>query len=420
MKMSNWQVFVLCIVGLLVGCEGFGASKTGANLKEMGTDPKGIDFEVEIPKDAPDFVGPIKLKDGKFLAVGRGSKCYLSSDGGKTWNIAGNFANIKKAPISRRPTKPQSLIRLKSGAIAINFWVKLKEWDQALGRQSCYFVKSTDEGKTWSAPVRVSWPHTPAYSTWMIQTKTGRLVISNEYYFELPLEMDSGFSLCTAYYSDDEGDTWKESKSALYFEENKGEITRSIEVPCVAETSDGRLLMFMRSHYGRIAYSYSKNGLNWSPVKFNDLVTTNAEIYLAKIPSTGDLVCIWNQASRDEVRNGFYRGRLTSAISKDSGKTWQNFRTIATSPGMKKIDRIKPLPPLFNASLYAVPKKDKISPEGFYMNTFPRVKFIGDKAYLVYNHREYKYPPNSNQFKRLYNRRKLRVFDIKWFYGKDE
>ena len=62
----------------------------------------------------------------------------------------------------------------------------------------------------------------------------------------------------------------------------------------------------MRTKYQRIAETTSDDGgQTWSPVRLNDLVSSNAEMYLARIPSTGDLLCVWNQATTREIETGF-------------------------------------------------------------------------------------------------------------------
>ena len=401
MKICLWTVGLICIAAPLL---------EGKSLQ--AEEP----FEVEVGLD---FVGPIKLKDGRFLGLTRGVKAMYSADGGRTWTDGGILLDTEGQKIRGKTLRPWSLIRLKSGALAAGYWQRRRADAKGVGQQDYYFVKSVDEGKTWSKPVHVNWPGTPAWPVWMIQTKTGRLVLPNEYWYDHQAA-DIGIGICTAYYSDDEGKSWQESPDSLFVWEKDGDMVAGTEVPCAAETADGRILMFMRTKVGRIARSYSKDdGEHWSEASLTDLVSSNSELWLTQIPTTGDLLCVWNQASTEEVKTGYYRARLTSAISKDSGKTWENFRTVAMSPGQKKITRIaKPRPPANLKSQGAVPPRELTAPEGFHMNTFPRVKFIGDTAYLVYNHRIYKYPEGATRWKREYNSRRLRAFPISWFYDK--
>ena len=44
--------------------------------------------------------------------------------------------------------------------------------------------------------------------------------------------------------------------------------------------------------------------------------------------------------SAEETRTGFYRSRLSAAISNDSGASWRHFRTVVQTEGMALIDRL--------------------------------------------------------------------------------
>lgn len=376
-------------------------------------------FEVEV---APGFSGPLPLKDGRLLAVDRiGISGLVSTDAGRTWTESGRLVDLAGDPIGgkkRQRAYLVSLIRLASGGIGIKFELPQQGATRQSTKLDAYYSQSTDEAQTWSKPVRITWPHAPTNSTWMVQTRDGRLVLPNEYWRTQP--GDRGVGICTAFYSDDGGDSWRESRESLWLWENGGASQGSCEVPCVVEASDGRLLMLMRTWYQRIAQSESRDGgKTWSGVKLNKLVSGNSEIYLQRVPETGDLLCIWNQASTDEIKTGFYRARLTTALSKDNGKSWQNFRTFAASPGQQKVGRITETgSPGFLRTPIAVPTEKMMLADEFHMNRAPRVAFAGERAYVTYTHRKYHY--ENGQRKLTENRRKLRVLLTAWFYGKDQ
>lgn len=148
-------------------------------------------------------------------------------------------------------------------------------------------------------------------------------------------------------FSDDEGKTWTFSKGFLmgYFQD--GHLGHwSCEEPVVAELKEGRLLCFMRSTCGRILKSYSADGgESWTKVAITDLAMSNSPCRLNRIPGTGDLVLVWNQMSTEEIRRGYRRGRLSVAISRDDGNTWERFKTLVQSPGVEPVTRVSP-PPL--------------------------------------------------------------------------
>ena len=141
-----------------------------------------------------------------------------------------------------------------------------------------------------------------------------------------------------------------------------------------------------------------------------------------QIPTSGDLLCIWNQASEQEIRTGFYRSRLTSAISKNRGGTWEHFRTVVMSDGMKKVDRIvDPNPPGHLRPSGAVPDDvNLIPPEGFRSVRAPRVSIIGKSVYLCFDDRLYgRSPHDDHGWVRIRVGYTLRVIPIPWFYEKD-
>ena len=87
------------------------------------------------------------------------------------------------------------------------------------------------------------------------------------------------------------------------------------------------------STVGRLVCSYIRDGgLTWSAVRPTELAASYSPPAVTTVPGTGDLICVWNQVSREEIRRGYRRGyrrgRLSAAVSRDSGATWQEFRTI--------------------------------------------------------------------------------------------
>ena len=369
-------------------------------------------FEVGIP---PGFVGPIRLKDGRLFGVAADLHALYSTDEGKSWDLSGSaFDSNRHAPADGR-IKPMSMVRLASGAIAVNYWQQLSE---PVGMRECetFFRKTEDEGRTWSDPVRVTWPNTPAFPTYLLQTSNGRLILPNEYSYRQDSRhhRHNNMKLCTVFYSDDEGDTWAESDDSVFVgEEDRGARASFVEAPCIAEAADGRLLMFMRTEMQRIAQSYSRDGgVHWEQGVFNELVSSRSEIWLDRIPDTADLLCVWNQVDAEETRTGFYRSRLSSAISKDSGASWQHFRTIVQTDGMAPIERILASePPTLVLSSGVSPDHGPYPPGGHRTIRHPRVQFIDGRVYLRYDDRIYDGPGSRTKYGDT-----LRVLPISWFY----
>jgi hypothetical protein len=395
---TNWLIKVgVASMSLLLG--------TAATAVEPG-------FDVEVPYG---FVGPLSLQNKRLFAIDRMTMTRLfSTDGGRTWKDLGPLVDSNGRPIlgsgKQRGHLP-SLLRLASGAIALKYEIRSSIDASKL---DCWIVRSTDEAATWSKPVLITRPQSRSNATWLTRTKSGRLVLPTEYWFQQP--DDRGIGICTAFYSDDEGRSWRESKDSLWVWEKGGASQGACEVPTVVETADGRLLMFMRTSFQRIAQSYSKDGgKTWSPVKLNDLVSSNSEIFLARIPMTNHLLCIWNQADTQEIRTGYYRARLTAAVSKDSGASWGNFRTIIQTPGQKQVGQISPVGvPGFLRTPMPVPTEEGMLADEFHMNRAPRIHFIGQHAFVRYTHRRYKYVNGKRE--RTVNQTRLRNIPASWFY----
>jgi sialidase-1 len=104
--------------------------------------------------------------------------------------------------------------------------------------------------------------------------------------------------------------------------------------PHVEETGDGRVLMVMRNQLGKLYFSESSDeGATWSEPWASELITPESCPELTRIPGTGDLLLIWNHHYDASFRSHFgKRSPLTSAISKDHGKSWQSLRDIETDP----------------------------------------------------------------------------------------
>jgi len=103
----------------------------------------------------------------------------------------------------------------------------------------------------------------------------------------------------------------------------------------VVELRDGSLLM---------SYS-SDGGVTWSEGEMiEQLPAPQSPQTVKRIPSTGDLLIVWNR-NLDAPKSGIWRyGEplppeearrripLTSAISRDDGQTWQHVRNIEDGP----------------------------------------------------------------------------------------
>ncbi len=68
----------------------------------------------------------------------------------------------------------------------------------------------------------------------------------------------------------------------------------------------------------------------WSEPGKLSVQAPEAPSTLRRIPSTGDLVLIWNNTFTDGAGHGGSRTPLTAAISSDEGKSWTHVRNLET------------------------------------------------------------------------------------------
>lgn len=262
----------------------------------------------------------IQLKDGKLLLAWtrflKGGSDFspaeiaamTSSDGGKTWSEP----YVLQPNVGGTNVMEVSFLRLQNGEILLGYCVKDSE-------KSCseYVRWSDDEAKTWSEPVRAT--NFEGYigknNDRLIQLRSGRILMP--VYGGWP---NTIWSVCV--YSDDNGRTWKRGEDVWVERTGYG-----ADEPAVIELKDGRVMMIIRTALGHIYKCYSSDGgQTWTKPVAMELVAPNSPASIARIPSTGDLLIVWNNNPRE-------RCPLNTAISRDEGETWENIRTLEGGPG---------------------------------------------------------------------------------------
>ena len=294
----------------------------------------------DVPRRSEgDFV---QLRDGRLLFIytkftgGRsdGSAAHLASreskDGGRTWSTEDKVvvsndeaANVMSATLNRLP----------DGRIAL-FYVRKKH------EQECLPIVrfSTDEAETWSEPKPIV--ADPLNSRFVlnndrvVQLKSGRLVAPMAQHVN---RADGSFDhrgIIVCYLSDDAGKTWRRGKGS-----QDGTMWNDARIvlqePGVVERKDGSLLMFMRTNVGCQFFSVSTDGgETWSMPLASPLSSPLGPASIERIPSTGDLMCVWND-HHDMPRDSKLMDDRTPqrvAISKDDGVTWLPARTLDDDP----------------------------------------------------------------------------------------
>ena len=382
-----------------------------------------------------------ELFEGRLLRLMNGLNASVSADGGSTWDDHSVLDDRGEPVVGGRNF---SLCRLSSGDLAILY----NQEERQPGRPTIYpslFRTSSDEGSTWSSETRIDFIEGIAWA-WhdtMTVMPSGRIVIPfravNPSTYTRPTllhgygnvdgkrvaieghahspEMDIGFVM----YSDDEGKTWTQSEGKIYiwWKDGFGGMFPCDE-PDIAPTSDGRLLMLMRTTLGVLFQSWSEDeGETWSMPEPSQLSSSYSPARLSAVPETGDLICVWNQVSMKEIELGGRRCRLSSAVSKDGGQSWSCFKTIEAGGVDPNVDWVRPpIEPTFVRSF------DEVGdlPEDHGMFSYANLNFAGGKAFLEYEYRTGCYATNEPDGRGGWGRswrtqaRKRRILPIDWFY----
>ncbi len=228
----------------------------------------------------------------------------ISKDRGRTWGdqytLVENDGGCNVMEVN--------FLRLKDNSIALFYCQKNTE------NSDCRVMMrvSKDEGASFGTAKQLSeaGKYTGLTNGRCIRLKTGRILLE---------AWENGDSY--VYLSDDDGATWRESQR---IKPEQG----SWEPACI-ELKDGRVLMLMRTGMGGQYQSFSSDsGEHWTEPLPSDLKGTAAPVSISRVPSTGDLLAIWNHNP-----GGGHRTPLSAALSKDEGKTWGNLRNIEEAPG---------------------------------------------------------------------------------------
>jgi sialidase-1 len=300
------------------------------------TETKVADGKIDVLKLLPGNNNPrnsegdfVTLKDGRVFFV-YSHYTGTSGDDNATAYLAGRYSADKGKTWSEDITVVEqegtmnvmsvSLLRLQNGEIALFYLKKNSETD-------CIpMIRiSTDETASWSAPVPCI-TDKPGYfvlnNNRVIQLKSGRLLQAVALHQSPGETKSANVGRLWSYFSDDNGKTWKSSQEVA----NPGAVVT--QEPGMVELKNGDVLMFIRTTAGVQYFSFSKDkGETWSPVEPSNIKSPCSPAIIARIPSTGDLLMVWNDNGTSQKRTP-----LNVAISKDEAKTWINNKILESKP----------------------------------------------------------------------------------------
>ncbi len=297
---------------------------------------------VEAPAERPRHGSAtiVELKDGRLLlawmehvggdTIGHDhAPCniaaMISSDGGYKWTD--HRILVENNPDDINIHYP-CFLRLKSADILFCYQ-RLHELKPGAPQKATSFVcRSSDEGETFSSPTKHDiLQNSSIGANLLIQLSSGRIIYPIQNVMgDWCGPTDHQVNSCS--YSDDDGYSWKQSETWVDLP------MRGAMEPHIVELKDGRLLMYMRTQLGAVFQSDSRDGgVTWSKPQTTGLKAPESMPCLIKIPKTGDLLLIWNNSLYDpDFDHCGKRTPLTTAISSDEGRTWENFKDIETDP----------------------------------------------------------------------------------------
>jgi len=387
----------------------------------------------------------VQLDSGRILMLCKGSTFLKSDDGGLSWSSerkgkCEDGGDLKNA---------RALVKLEENGIGL---VSDQHPDDSINYydQQMIFRKSFDEGKTWSEGLVVN-SRGPSAFLWqdmLMRTSSGRIIapvylaigqgrfamegagvvggyvngnfVSTDAHFS-----DPHFGASYVWYSDDEGETWKRNRDGeLFIIRRPGGPFEPTFEPSVAEVEPGKLFMIMRANLGRYFQSWSyDNGETWTRPQPTQLAGTHAPAQVRTLPN-GHLLCVFTQQSEEEIRRGFIRTRLSSAISRTGGKLWEFFQNVQSNhpepyvpPG--PIDNIAP------EGRFSLTETGGFEGDAGYMTplpvgygrfSYPSVLVLKDRVLISHTYGWHDEMGRRTGIAEGKNSR-IKVLPISWFYG---
>jgi sialidase-1 len=259
-----------------------------------------------------------------------------SADGGKTWAEPVVIAPRE----AKRPTSNITPIVDRDGKTIHLLYQR--------NYSNAYYIKSTDEGKTWTAPTEITYAFDqfrPEYNWKVLAPGPGHAIQlekgKNKGRIVIPVWLcepnpkvpggDHRPSCVATVYSDDMGKTWKRGAIVV---NNSAEVVNPSENVAV-ELTDGRVMLNIRTESAphRRLVAYSPDGIsNWTKPVFDDeLFDPVCMASLIRIPgnrNTKTALLFVNPDSMADpamlstVTNYRKRQNLVAKLSFDEGQTW--------------------------------------------------------------------------------------------------
>ena len=261
-----------------------------------------------------------------------------STDGGRTWGERIPFPQME-GPKAKNPVALAQKLAAPD-AVTYNNPVLFPDRDGivhalfCLEYARCFYIRSEDDGATWSAPVEITatfeklrgaydWKVLATGPGHGIQLRSGRLLV--------PVWLSTGTgghahrpSITTTVYSDDAGKTWLSGELAV---PNTPEWVNPSETVAV-ELADGKVMLNARTEskpQRRLITTSPDGATSWSTPRFDDgLFEPVCFASLIRLRDARTLV-FSNPDPETKKRD---RKNLTLKLSEDDGSTWPISRVL--------------------------------------------------------------------------------------------
>ncbi len=273
--------------------------------------------------------GPfVSTADGGVLCIDA-HNTLRSDDEGRTWKTSTMFEGPAKFAVSNE----RALLRTREGVI-LSAWMngaerqapKIWHWGEKDVQWTdfilpTYTSRSTDDGKTWETPVKLSDPWCGCIHS-LIQMKSGRIVLVGQ-------EIIPQWRHATVMWaSDDLGKTWQRGDVLDYgigAHDHAGSIEGS-----VIERKDGSLYLLLRTESGFLWEATSRDGLKWDGLKQTTIKSVTCCPQMARL-ADGRIALLWNAPPRHDPSSGSSRSELSLAFSEDETASWSKPVIVAAN-----------------------------------------------------------------------------------------
>jgi predicted neuraminidase len=188
---------------------------------------------------------------------------------------------------------------------------------------------SRDEGKTWSEPITCTDPvgYYVLNNDRAVRLTGGRILLPVALHATPEQPKFVRHAAISCFWSDDDGKTWSRGASVT------GGGTHALEEPGVIELKDGRVMLWCRTDAGCQFTAFSVDrGEHWSELKPSSISSPRSPASIKRIPSTGDLLLVWNNNPDVSGPTNGKRTPLSVALSRDDGVSWEKARNLEDNP----------------------------------------------------------------------------------------